>query len=144
MLSHAGDVCLLGVFFVSSFVVASRRLDVVVRGGRRTALAGDLRRPAAVASLRQLLGCLVVLRRRLKSREHVKNPQLCVSCNYVDSAWRRVPLHTIYLSQVRHRPPTLSVIRGHDGVDEPEPFERAREERRQIQRPRRRQVAVVH
>ena len=41
-------------------------------------------------------------------------------------------LHTIYLSQVRHRPPTLSVIRGHDGVDEPEPLERAREEPRII------------
>ena len=53
-------------------------------------------------------------------------------------------LHTIYLSQIRHRPPTLSVIRGHDGGDEPQSLERAREERRQIQRPRRRQVAVVH
>ena len=53
-------------------------------------------------------------------------------------------LHTIYLSQVRHRPPTLSVVRGHDGVDEPQPLERARQERRQVQRPRRRQMAVVH
>ena len=55
-----------------------------------------------------------------------------------------VPTHYIYLSQIRHRPPTLSVLRSRDGVDEPEPLERAREERRQIQRPRRRQVAVVH